>query len=80
MPSQGSYRDALLRVIDEVVAPRAASVDASGEFPRAQADALGAAGILGLTVPEEFGGGGAGLRQAADVIRGREPLPAALDA
>ena len=69
MPSQGSYRDALLRVIDEVVAPRAASVDASGEFPRAQADALGAAGILGLTVPEEFGGGGAGLRQAADVIR-----------
>lgn len=69
MPSQGSYRDALLRVIDEVVAPRAASVDASGEFPRAQVDALGAAGMLGLTVPEEFGGGGAGLHQAADVIR-----------
>jgi isovaleryl-CoA dehydrogenase len=69
MPSQGSYRDALLRVIDEVVAPRAASVDASGEFPRAQVDALGAAGILALTVPEEYGGGGAGLRAAADVVR-----------
>jgi len=69
MPSQGSYRDALLRVIDEVVAPGAASVDASGEFPQAQVDALGAAGILGLTVPAEFGGGGAGLRAAADVIR-----------
>ena len=69
MPSQGSYRDALLRVIDEVVAPGAASVDASGEFPRAQVDALGTAGILGLTVPEEFGGGGGGLRAAADVIR-----------
>ena len=69
MPSQGSYRDALLRVIDEVVAPGAAAVDASGEFPQAQVDALGAAGILGLTVPAEFGGGGAGLRAAADVIR-----------
>ncbi len=69
MPSQGSYRDALLRVISEVVAPEAASVDASGKFPRAQVAALGAAGILGLTVPGEYGGGGAGLREAADVVR-----------
>ncbi len=46
MPSQGSYRDALLWVIDEVVAPGAASVNASGEFPRAQVDALGAACVM----------------------------------
>lgn len=69
MPSQESYRDALLRVIDEVVAPRATEVDVLGEFPRAQVDALGAAGILGLTVPSSYGGGGAGLREAADVVR-----------
>ncbi|HEY6495213.1 MAG TPA: acyl-CoA dehydrogenase family protein [Trebonia sp.] len=69
MPSQGSYRDVLLRVIDEVVAPGAAAVDASGEFPRAQVDALGAAGLLGLTVPADHGGGGAGPREAADVVR-----------
>src|ERR1700727_2114775 len=69
MPSQGSYRDALLRVIDEVVAPAAAAVDASGEFPRAQVSALGAAGLLALTVPADLGGGGAGLREAADVVR-----------
>ena len=69
MPSQDSYRDALLRVIDEVVAPGATEVDASGTFPRKQVDALGAAGVLALTVPGEYGGGGAGLREAADVIR-----------
>ena len=69
MSSQQSYLDALKRVIDEVVAPGAASVDAGGAFPRAQLDALGAAGILALTVPAEYGGGGAGLREAAVVTR-----------
>jgi isovaleryl-CoA dehydrogenase len=69
MPSQESYRDALLQVIDEVVAPRAAEVDALAAFPTVQVDALGAAGLLALTVPGEFGGGGAGLREAADAVR-----------
>ena len=69
MPSQESYRDTLLRVINEVVAPGATEVDASAKFPRVQIDALGAAGILGLTVPADCGGGGAGLRAAADVVR-----------
>ena len=69
MSSQESYLDALKRVIDEVVAPGAAAVDADGAFPRAQLDALGAAGLLALTVPAEFGGGGAGLREAAVVVR-----------
>src|ERR1700679_1618474 len=69
MSSQESYLDALRQVIDEVVAPGAASVDADGAFPRAQLDALAAAGILALTVPDEYGGGGGGLREAAAVIR-----------
>jgi isovaleryl-CoA dehydrogenase len=69
MSSQESYLDALRQVIDEVVAPGAAWVDAGGAFPRAQLDALAAAGILALTVPAEYGGGGAGLREAAVVIR-----------
>ena len=69
MSSQESYLDALTRVIDEVVAPGAASVDADGAFPRAQLDALGAAGILALTVPGEYGGDGGGLGDAAVVVR-----------
>jgi isovaleryl-CoA dehydrogenase len=69
MSSQVGFRDALRRVIDEVIAPGAAAVDASGTFPRAAVDALGAAGLLALTVPAEYGGGGGGPREAAAVVR-----------
>jgi len=73
MPSQRvqaqPFLDALTRVIEDVVAPGAAEVDAAGAFPRQQIDALAHAGLLALTVPDEFGGGGGGLREAAEVIR-----------
>jgi alkylation response protein AidB-like acyl-CoA dehydrogenase len=61
------YRDALERVINEVVRPDAASVDADGVFPRRGIEALGDAGILGLTAAEPFGGG-RGLDAAVQVV------------
>jgi alkylation response protein AidB-like acyl-CoA dehydrogenase len=63
------YQDALRRVIEQTVAPRAADVDAEGRLPAGTIPALGEAGILGLTVSAELGGGGQGLREAADVVR-----------
>jgi isovaleryl-CoA dehydrogenase len=69
MPSHESYSGALERVIEEVVAPGAGEVDATGGFPRKQITALAGAGLLALTVPAEFGGSGAGLREAASVVR-----------
>jgi len=69
MPSQESHPGALAHIIEDVIAPGAAAVDAAGTFPRKQVDALARAGLLGLTVPAEFGGGGAGPREAADVVR-----------
>jgi alkylation response protein AidB-like acyl-CoA dehydrogenase len=62
------HLDALQRVIDDVVAPSAPDVDHDGTFPRASIDALAAAGLLGLTTSAELGGGGQGMRQAAEVI------------
>ncbi len=44
------------RVADESIAPHAADVDAQGRFPREAVDALAQAGLLGLTVPVEYGG------------------------
>jgi alkylation response protein AidB-like acyl-CoA dehydrogenase len=63
------YEDALQCVIDDIVEPAAADVDASGTFPRQAVTALGAGGILGLTLSDDAGGGGRGLREAADVVQ-----------
>lgn len=60
--------DALARVLDEVVAPAAADVDRNPTFPRQAIDALADAGYLGLASAADVGGGGQGLRAAADVV------------
>jgi alkylation response protein AidB-like acyl-CoA dehydrogenase len=62
------HQDALARVVADVVAPNAAAVDRTGEYPRANLDALGEAGILGLCSAVDVGGGGADLAAAADVV------------
>jgi isovaleryl-CoA dehydrogenase len=48
------------------IAPRAADIDRSNEFPRDLWPALGSQGLLGITVSERFGG--AGLGYLAHVI------------
>jgi len=63
------YQDALVRVIEEVIEPGAAEVDASAIFPRRQIGALAEAGLLAITVPTDFGGGGEGMRAASHVVR-----------
>jgi len=63
------HLDALQRVLDDVVAPEAPAVDRDGAFPQRSIDALAGAGILALTTSADQGGGGQGMRQAADVIQ-----------
>jgi alkylation response protein AidB-like acyl-CoA dehydrogenase len=62
------FHDALARVVNDVVAPGAREVDEKGAFPTDSIRALRGAGLLGLTAATEVGGGGEGLRAAADVI------------
>jgi isovaleryl-CoA dehydrogenase len=49
-----------------LIAPGAAAIDRESRFPHAQLTALGQVGALGLLVPGEQGGAGAGLVALAD--------------
>jgi alkylation response protein AidB-like acyl-CoA dehydrogenase len=55
-------------IADRDLAPRAAAVDRQAIFPSDSIAALGAGGLLGLTVPKKHGGLEQGLRTAVAVI------------
>lgn len=56
---QRMIRDLARKFAQEEVAPRAAKIDRSDEFPRNLYRKMGQLGLLGLLLPEEAGGGGA---------------------
>jgi isovaleryl-CoA dehydrogenase len=53
-------RDTVRSFTSDEIAPRAQQIDESNEFPRDLWPKLGALGLLGVTVEEEFGGSGMG--------------------
>ena len=53
-------RDSVRSFTDDNIAPRAAEIDASNQFPRDLWPELGKLGVHGITVEEEYGGSGLG--------------------
>ncbi len=60
-PEQQEFRDVVRKLAADKVAPNAAAADRDARFPQASFDALCEAGILGVAIPEAYGGQGADL-------------------
>ncbi len=58
-PRQESFRDMVRDFAEKEVAPRAAAVDAEARFPAQAVRMMGALGLMGVAIPEEYGGAGA---------------------
>jgi len=55
---QASFKQSIEQFAREVVAPRAAAIDESGEFPADVMRAAAPQGLLGVTIPGAWGGAG----------------------
>jgi alkylation response protein AidB-like acyl-CoA dehydrogenase len=55
---QIAIRDLAREFAQKEIAPIAAKIDETGEFPRETVKKLGELGLLGIEVPQEYGGGG----------------------
>lgn len=67
-PEQQRIVQRIAALADQHVAPHASRIDRDGAFVRESIAALAEHGILGLTVPVEFGGMGQGLRTMAAAV------------
>src|SRR6478752_10222473 len=57
-PEQKLLRDTARDLATKEILPRAADIDRAHVFPRAEVARLGALGLLGVMVPEKWGGAG----------------------
>jgi len=58
---QKMLRDTVRRIAETEFVPRAAEIDKTEEFPKKHFKILSENGLLGIQVPEEYGGAGAGM-------------------
>ena len=62
------YRDLAREIARNYVKPVAAELDRTGEYPWSVINALKEAGLMGLWIPKDYGGAGAGLLNLCIVV------------
>jgi len=67
-PTQLEIQEAARRLAADVIAPRAAEVDRTEEYPWDNVETLKQAGFMGMTLPQEFGGQGLSYLDAVLVV------------
>src|SRR4030042_1016122 len=65
---QRMWRDAVHDFVEKEIKPKARHTDETGEFNAEGVHKMGPLGLLGLNVPEEFGGAGVDAISAAIAI------------
>jgi alkylation response protein AidB-like acyl-CoA dehydrogenase len=66
--STEEYRARAHEVAEKAVRPIAAELDRTGDYPWSVVQALRDAGLMGLWIPREYGGGGAGVLDLCVVV------------
>ncbi|HTT58501.1 MAG TPA: acyl-CoA dehydrogenase family protein [Acidimicrobiales bacterium] len=67
-PEMEELRRSVRRLAQTKIKPRAREIDATGEYPQDIFEELQRADLLGLCIPEEYGGSGAGITGLAIAI------------
>jgi hypothetical protein len=67
-PELAELQESVRRLAQDKVKPRARAIDQSGEYPQDIFEAFRDAGLLGLCLPVEYGGSGAGILGLAIAI------------
>ena len=67
-PTATALQAVVRRLADQVIAPRAAEVDRSESYPWENVAALREAGLLGYTIPRQYGGAGGNFLDAVIII------------
>ena len=65
---QRLLQETVRRFVRQEVAPKADEIDREDQFPRELMSDLGRLGLLGITVPEQYGGSGSGLLSQTIVV------------